>query len=119
MLPHPGIGQINKPSLVLLILAAFSVFVEVTRCLTGLTTAGGLSLAVDAEDSRRVRVALGGGTFPLSTPRVCLAAGSVLTSKASGFVYGDEALRPYGLVSRERLPLRDRPDDLATCGASR
>jgi hypothetical protein len=65
VLPHPGIGQMNSPSLVLRILAAFSILVEVTLCLTGLRGAGGLSLAVDAEDMRLVRpAALGGGTIP-------------------------------------------------------
>jgi len=72
VLLQPGMGQINSPSLVRLIFAAFSVLVDVTFCFTGLLGTEGLSLAEELVDNRRVRTAFGGGTIPVSTLRDCL-----------------------------------------------
>lgn len=72
VLLQPGMGQINSPSLVRLIFAAFSVLVDVTFCFTGLLGTEGLSLAEEVVDNRRVRTAFGGGTIPVSTLRDCL-----------------------------------------------
>jgi hypothetical protein len=72
VLLQPGMGQMNSPSLVRLIFAAFSVLVEVTFCFTGLVGTEGLSLAEEVVDNRRVRAAFGGGTMPVSTLRDCL-----------------------------------------------